>query len=114
MRKRINHSDRGLERFLVYTTGALAASAARLRRQASFTIGLHRAIIAVLIALLLFSAALFWNAIRSAVISRKELGPKATDSPIGQSHSADPLSVPDPHTKRSFSQNARARFITTS
>ena len=91
MKKRIDTLDRDLKKLLVFSTGALAANALRARRQASFTTDLHRAIIAVVIALLLFSAVLLWNAIRPAATSKKDRGPEATDVPIGQFHSADRL-----------------------
>ena len=87
--KKIDSPDRDLENLLVFSTGALAAAAVRVRRQASFTTDFNRAIIAVVIAFLLLLAVLFWNAFRPAISSRKDQGPEAIDRPIAQSHSAE-------------------------
>ena len=110
-KNRIDSWDRDFENLLILTTGALAANSVRARRQTSFTSGLNRAITAVGIALLLLSAALFWNAIRSADTSRKDPGPEATDKPIAQSHFVERFRSRIPITDVTFRLTPESKAI---
>ena len=64
-KKIIDSLDRGFANVTVYSTGTLTENSVRVQRQASFTTALNRALTAVGIALLLLSAVIFWNAMRS-------------------------------------------------